>query len=90
MIKTSTTAQERREQANAYKDGVRAGATAAAGLKEALARVGITIPSLRASEPVNGSGFVNLGGCNAGTATTLAEIINAAADALPELRIPVQ
>ncbi|WP_244967411.1 hypothetical protein [Streptomyces cacaoi] len=64
----------------------RAGEVAAAGLRDALARVGITLPSLGADLPVCGSGRVNLGGCTAGTATALAEIVTAAADARPDLR----
>ncbi|WP_432040998.1 hypothetical protein [Streptomyces chartreusis] len=71
-------------------DARRAGEVAAAGLKEALSRVGIVFPSLWAGEPVNGNGSVELGGCNAGTATKLAEVINAAADVLPELRATVR
>ncbi|HWM36297.1 MAG TPA: hypothetical protein VNS49_04135 [Streptomyces sp.] len=70
-----------------HSDALLAGATAAAGLKEALARVGVVVPSLRAGDPVAGSAFVELGGCNAGAVTKLAEVINAAADANPELRI---
>ena len=85
---TGTTTE--RQDVARYNDAVRAGMTAAAGLKEALARVGVVIPSLRASEPVNGNGFIELGGVNAGTATKLAEVINAAADAVPELRAPAQ
>lgn len=80
------TAQERREWDARDTDAMRAGDAAAAGLKEALARVGIVIPSLKAGFPVNGNGRVELGGCHAGTATKLAEVLNAAADALPELR----
>ncbi|MEU2184578.1 hypothetical protein [Streptomyces thermolilacinus] len=64
----------------------RAGEAAAGGLKEALARVGVKLPSLAPGLPVGHGGRVELGGCNAGTATRLAEILNAAADALPELR----
>lgn len=80
--------QQQRDDDRRYADAVRAATAAAAGLKEALARVGIVIPSLRAGEPVvDGSAFVDLGGCNAGTAVKLAEIVNAAADALPGLRI---
>jgi hypothetical protein len=71
----------------AYDSATRAGQAAVAGLREALARVGVTLPSLRASEPVAGNAHVALGGCSAGTATKLAEIVNLAADALPELRV---
>jgi hypothetical protein len=67
-------------------DAVRAGIAAAAGLKEALARVGITIPSLRGSQPVNSHAFVELGGISAGTAVRIAEVLNQAADAVPALR----
>ncbi|MFJ8957356.1 hypothetical protein ACIRO1_45425 [Streptomyces sp. NPDC102381] len=67
--------------------GLRAGDVAAAGLREALTRVGIVLPSLLGGFPVQGNGRVELGGCNAGVATTLAEVLNAAADALPELRV---
>ncbi|MEU9994185.1 hypothetical protein [Streptomyces sp. NPDC050848] len=48
--------------------------------------MGIDISSLAPDFPVNGNAFVRLGGCNAGTATRLGELLNAAADALPELR----
>ncbi|WP_327359842.1 hypothetical protein [Streptomyces sp. NBC_01304] len=82
-----TTKAEQRARHQEYLAAVRAGQAAAAGLIEALARVGVTIPSLRASEPVAGNAFVELGGCNAGTATMLAEVINAAADAVPGLRV---
>ncbi|WP_172639216.1 hypothetical protein [Streptomyces tailanensis] len=67
-------------------DAMRAADAAVAGLKEALDRVGIKLPSLWAGQPVNGKAFVELGGCGAGVATKLAEVVNAAADALPELR----
>ncbi|MFF2572668.1 hypothetical protein [Streptomyces sp. NPDC058084] len=80
------TAKERAERNARDTNALRAGDVAAAGLKEALARVGIVIPSLHGGFPVNGSGRVELGGCNAGTATRLAEVLNAAADGLPELR----
>lgn len=84
------TVKERAERNARDADALRAADVAAAGLKEALARVGIVIPSLQAGFPVNGNGYVELGGCNAGTATKLAEVLNAAADALPELRTTVQ
>ncbi|MEU6946575.1 hypothetical protein ABZ957_15305 [Streptomyces sp. NPDC046316] len=80
------TAKERAERTARETDALRAGEVAAAGLKEALARVGVVIPSLQAGFPVNGNGRVELGGCNAGLATRLAEVLNAAADGLPELR----
>ncbi|MFF9070550.1 hypothetical protein ACF09E_34910 [Streptomyces sp. NPDC014891] len=80
------TAKERAERTARETGALRAGEAAAAGLKEALARVGIVIPSLNGGFPVNGTGRVELGGCNAGVATRLAEVLNAAADALPELR----
>lgn len=83
MIRTGEISND---EERAYDDAARAGLAAVAGLKEALARVGVVFPSLRASEPVAGSAHVELGGCSAGTATKLAEIINAAADAVPELR----
>ena len=83
--------QQQREDDRRYADAVRAATTATAGLKEALTRVGIVIPSLRAGEPVvDGNAYVELGGCNAGTAVKLAEILNAAADALPDLRNTAQ
>ncbi|GGW24471.1 hypothetical protein [Streptomyces alanosinicus] len=85
-----TMAEEGAQHTARETDALRAGHAAAAGLKEALARVGVVIPSLRASQPVSGSGFVELGGCSAGTAITLAEVINSAADALPELRATVR
>ncbi|MEV6549949.1 hypothetical protein AB0M57_14765 [Streptomyces sp. NPDC051597] len=65
-----------------------AGMAAAAALREALARVGITLPSVRGSTPLAGTAFVELGGTAAGTATRLAEIVHAAADARPDLRTP--
>ncbi|WP_274919434.1 hypothetical protein [Streptomyces sp. WZ-12] len=79
-------AEERAWRSAREADALRAGKTAATSLQEALARVGIVIPSLRAGYPVNGNAHVELGGCNADTATKLAKIINGAADALPELR----
>ncbi|MEU1078507.1 hypothetical protein ABZ404_38610 [Streptomyces sp. NPDC005878] len=81
---TNRTAQE--QAARQHADAVRAGIAAAAGLREALNRVGITIPSLRGSQPVNGCAFVDLGGMNAGTAVRLTEVLNQAADAVPDLR----
>ncbi|WP_374987161.1 hypothetical protein [Streptomyces fradiae] len=80
------TAKERAQRTARDGDALRAGEAAAKGLREALARVGVIIPSLTGGFPVNGSGRVELGGCNAGTATRLAEVLNAAADALPQLR----
>ncbi|MFE7656328.1 hypothetical protein ACFU6M_26130 [Streptomyces bottropensis] len=84
------TAKERAERTARETDAMRAGEAAAKGLKEALARVGIVIPSLNGGFPVNGNGRVELGGCNAGVATRLAEVLNTAADALPELRATTQ
>ncbi|MGD6757265.1 hypothetical protein [Streptomyces sp. BH105] len=81
-----TTAKERAQLTEWELAGLRAGEAAAAGLREALARVGVVLPSLLGGFPVQGNGRVELGGCNAGVATTLAEVLNAAADALPELR----
>lgn len=69
-----------------HLDALRAGATAAAGLKEALDRVGVNLPSLTGTPPVQERAHVELGGCAAGVATKLAEVINAAADAHPDLR----
>ncbi|MEV6332235.1 hypothetical protein [Streptomyces sp. NPDC051909] len=80
-----TTAKDR-ERTERELNELRAGEAAAAALQEALARVGIVVPSLRPSLPVNGTAFVELGGCSAGTAVRLAEVLTAAADALPELR----
>lgn len=68
-------------------DALRAGDVATAALKEALARVGMTLPSLTSGYPVGGRAFVELGGCSAGTAVQLAEIITAAADSVPQLRV---
>ncbi|GGU48256.1 hypothetical protein GCM10010211_10580 [Streptomyces albospinus] len=59
-----------------------AGATAAATLAAALARLDIVLPSLHGSWPVGNRGFVELGGCSASLASRLAQRINAAADAL--------
>ncbi|MFF4426805.1 hypothetical protein ACFY04_39720 [Streptomyces sp. NPDC001549] len=80
------TFKDRAERSARQADAMRAGEAAAAGLKEALARVGIIVPSPGAGYPVNGTGRGELGGCNAGLATRLAEVLNTAADALPELR----
>ncbi|MYX07736.1 hypothetical protein GTW98_13130 [Streptomyces sp. SID8375] len=70
------------EQATAVHDlaALRVGDAAAADLKAALARVDLVLPSLRGSWPVNGGGFVELGGCSAKLAAQLADIINAGAD----------
>lgn len=84
------TAKERAALKARDTDAMRAGEAAAKGLKEALARVGIVIPSLGEGLPVNGNGRVELGGCNAGLATRLAEILNTAADELPQLRATTQ
>lgn len=75
-----------KKQHDAGTAALRAGESAVRGLREALARVGIVLPSVRASMPVNGQGHVDLGGCSAGTAVRLAEAVNAAADARPDLR----
>ncbi|MDJ0383156.1 hypothetical protein [Streptomyces sp. G-G2] len=48
---------------------------AARELGEALEAIGIALPSLRAEANVNGVGFVNLGGCPADAAYTLAHWI---------------
>ncbi|MFE3770813.1 hypothetical protein [Streptomyces sp. NPDC059122] len=72
------------------RDAHLAGTTAAAALAAALARLGIVLPSLRSSiVPVNGHGFVELGGCNAALASRLAQGINEAADALEASRAGV-
>ncbi|MFK0297214.1 hypothetical protein ACIQU6_43035 [Streptomyces sp. NPDC090442] len=63
-------------------DAHRAGSIAAAHLAAALARLGVTLPSLRASWPVNGSGFVELGGCGAEPVMRIVQRLNEAADAL--------
>jgi hypothetical protein len=86
----TVTAEDGTQHTATQTDALRAGEVAAAGLKEALARVGVVFPSLWAGEPVNGNGSVELGNCNAGTATKLAEILNTAADELPELRATVR
>ena len=80
------TAQERARRAAKDADAWRAADVAAKALQEALARVGVTFPSLRASEPVNSRGFLDLGGLGAGTAVRLAEILTQAADEIPDLR----
>ena len=85
-----TTAKDQAKLTQWELDALRAGDAAAAGLREALARVGVVIPSLAGGFPVQGTGRVELGGCNAGVATKLAEVLNAAADALPELRSTAQ
>ncbi|WP_406425467.1 hypothetical protein [Streptomyces sp. NBC_01589] len=41
--------------------------------------MGLTLPSLRAGMPVNGRGFVELGGSSAQEAQWLAQVLNAAA-----------
>ncbi|WJY43263.1 hypothetical protein QT196_39070 (plasmid) [Streptomyces sp. P9-2B-2] len=71
---------------NTQRDAHRAGATAASTLAAALARLDVVLPSLRGSHPVNGRGFVDLGGCNAELASRLAQRINEAADALDASR----
>lgn len=76
------TAKERRERAARHRTAQEAGDKAVEDFKAALARVGLVLPSLRSEEPVDGSGFVTLGGCNVQLATRLAEVINAGADAL--------
>lgn len=59
------------------RDG--AGDAAVQSPREALDRVGLTLPSLRAGMPVNGRGFVELGGSSAQEAQWLAQVLNAAA-----------
>ncbi|PBC72385.1 hypothetical protein BX261_7258 [Streptomyces sp. 2321.6] len=66
---------------NAHRDAQLDGTAAASALAAALARLGVVLPSLRGSCPVNGHGFVELGGCNAELASRLAQRINDAADA---------
>ncbi|WP_405747299.1 hypothetical protein OG422_29485 [Streptomyces sp. NBC_01525] len=66
---------------NAQRDAELAGAAAASALAAALARLGIVLPSLRSSSPVNGHGFVELGGCSAALASQLAQRIDDAASA---------
>ncbi|MFE2162883.1 DUF6415 family natural product biosynthesis protein [Streptomyces lydicus] len=44
-------------------------------------RLGVVLPSLRSSSPVNGHGFVELGGCSAALASQPAQRINDAVDA---------
>ncbi len=66
----------------------RAGEAATRGLRDALARVGICLPSLRGGVGRAGQGEVELGACPAGLATRLAEVLDIAADAVPELRAP--
>lgn len=67
--------------------GLRAGRTAATGLREALSRIGIVLPSLQGGHPaLDGTALVDPGGCPAGTVARLTEARTTAADALPGLR----
>ncbi|WP_326813966.1 hypothetical protein [Streptomyces sp. NBC_01763] len=75
------TPKERREQAQRLRNAQQPGDEATAALKAGPARVDLILPSLRSSQPVNGHGFVVLGGCNVDFAARLAELINAGADA---------
>lgn len=77
-----STAEQRRAPDQQQWDAQQAGDAAADALKAALARVGLALPSLRGSQPVNHHGFVELGGCGAELANRNAEVVNAAADAL--------
>lgn len=81
---TSTTTRQQRLEAEI--EALREGAAAAEALRQALARVGVVIPSLRGDQPVVGRPMVNLGGCTAEVATALAAVATAAADAQPESR----
>ncbi|MGW3321368.1 hypothetical protein [Streptomyces virginiae] len=74
--------QYKRCQDNAYQ----AGEDAVTNLQAALALANLTLPSLSNDGPVAGHGFVRLGGCNAGFANRLAEVIAAGADALRRQR----
>ncbi|MFH9230133.1 hypothetical protein [Streptomyces lydicus] len=58
-----------------------AGTAAASGLAATPARLGVVLPSLRSSSPVNEHGFVELGGCSAALASQPAQRINDAVDA---------
>lgn len=72
---------------NTHRDAELAGEAAASDLAAALARLGIVLPSLRSSSPVNGRGFVELGGCSAALASKLAERINDATIAQEASRV---
>ncbi len=56
-------------------DPFRLAIVAAERLRAALAAHGITIPSLRGSYPVMDAPFVELGGCSADVADTLAGVL---------------
>lgn len=60
------------------------GQQAASALREALALVDLTVPSLCGDMPVNGHGFVHLGGCRAELALRIAEVITAGARTLQD------
>lgn len=57
-------------------------AEAVANLQAALARAGLTLPSLGGEGPAGDRGFVRLGGCSTAVANQLAEVIAAGARAL--------
>jgi hypothetical protein len=63
------------------------GKSAAAGLTATLQHAGLTLPTVQVAPPPRRADIVSLGGCSAGAAVTLAEIVNAAADATPNLRV---
>ncbi|MFE5691385.1 hypothetical protein ACFQ7B_11870 [Streptomyces erythrochromogenes] len=74
--------QYKRRQDSAYQ----AGEDAVTNLRAALALADLILPSLSNDGPVAGHGFVRLGGCNAGFANRLAEVVAAGADALRHQR----
>ncbi|MFE7480631.1 hypothetical protein [Streptomyces sp. NPDC057552] len=68
-----------REAEGAVRDAVREAEDAVARLKEGLAKVGVTLPSLRV-DPVSCAGneptpLVDLGRCNIDTALRLCEVL---------------
>lgn len=66
------------ERAKIQGDPVRAAIEAAQRLQLALKRHDLTIPSLRGSAPVAGRPFVELGGCSAELAESLAAVLEKA------------
>ncbi|MCZ4101089.1 hypothetical protein [Streptomyces sp. H39-C1] len=79
---TTRTAQDKAARAKRDQHASATGDAAAAALKAALARLDLALPSLHSGMPVDGTGYVTLGGCSASLASRLAEVINLAADAL--------
>jgi hypothetical protein len=65
-----------------FTKALRTGDEAAGALRDALARHGLTLPSLAGDVPVAGEPMVRLGGAHVSPVKQLAQILNDAADAL--------